>query len=279
MTFLFFKIYKQRAQLVTNFQLLDWRFVPLIIVSIAINYFISSIRWKSLLSIYPNTKNVSVWYLNALYFMGSFFNNFMPTSIGGDVYKVYRLGKKIGNTTDAFSATFMERFTGVISLVLISIISLYKIMGYTVILFVVWFFLAILIGYKILGLVSRKYTKLGKIYTSLSAYNGNWKVWTYSLLTSFVVQLMSILSQYLVFYAIGVKIPIFYALGIFPVINLIGFIIPSLGSFGVQDTAYASLFALIGITAVTSLSASILFHAFRLFTSLIGGLLYLLVKD
>jgi hypothetical protein len=48
----------------------------------------------------------------------------MPTSIGGDVFKVYTLGKKLNNVSDAFSATFMERFTGLISLVFIAIFGL-----------------------------------------------------------------------------------------------------------------------------------------------------------
>ena len=105
--------------LLNNFGLLDKRFIPLLVGLIVANYYVSSIRWKFLL-VHKNSENITVKYLTSLYFIGSFFNNFMPTSMGGDVYKIYALGKKIGNNADAFVATFMERFTGMIALILIS---------------------------------------------------------------------------------------------------------------------------------------------------------------
>ena len=44
-------------------------FIPLIISLIVLNYIISSLRWKSLLSIYPNSEKADGRYLIALYFV------------------------------------------------------------------------------------------------------------------------------------------------------------------------------------------------------------------
>ncbi|MFC1621916.1 lysylphosphatidylglycerol synthase transmembrane domain-containing protein [Patescibacteria group bacterium] len=82
-----------KPMLVENIKLLDLRYVPFIFILIALNYIVGSFRWKALL-IHKNSEHVTVPYLTSLYFIGAFFNNFMPTSVGGDVYKVYRLGKK-----------------------------------------------------------------------------------------------------------------------------------------------------------------------------------------
>ena len=114
--------------LITNFQLLDKRYLPLIFLLIVLNYVVSSIRWKQLLITKDKTtkNNISVRYLTSLYFIGSFFNNFMPTSMGGDVFKIYALGKKIKDNALAFTSTFMERFTGMVVLVLISYFGLVK---------------------------------------------------------------------------------------------------------------------------------------------------------
>ena len=48
----------------------------------------------------------------ALYFSGMFFNMCLPTSIGGDVFRVVGLGRKTGSKTAAFAAVFMDRNIG-----------------------------------------------------------------------------------------------------------------------------------------------------------------------
>ncbi|MFA5775985.1 MAG: lysylphosphatidylglycerol synthase transmembrane domain-containing protein [Patescibacteria group bacterium] len=273
-----FKVDKK--QLIQNISMMNPWFIPLIVGLIVLNYFVSSVRWKKLL-IHSDTSHVSVKYLTSLYFIGSFFNNFMPTSVGGDVYKVVKLGKKLGSTTDAFTATFMERFTGVAALVCISSAALIKLLG----LWGVLIFLAVLagipIGYICLGFASKKIKKLQKIYDSISAYRKSPKVLFIAFLTSFIVQLCSIFAQYFVFASVGAHFSPFYALFIFPLIILASFFIPSINGIGVQDALYIQLIAqpIPGLTADIALSASVLFHLLRLGVSLVGGVLYAFNKD
>ena len=273
-----FKVDKK--QLVQNISMMNPWFIPIIVGLIVLNYFVSSVRWKKLL-IHSDTSRISVRYLTSLYFIGSFFNNFMPTSVGGDVYKVVKLGKKLGNNTDAFTATFMERFTGVVALVCISSGALIKLLG-------IWgglIFLAVLagipIGYIALGFASKRIKKLQKIYASISAYKKVPKVLLFAFLTSFIVQLCSIFAQYFVFMSVGAHFSPFYAMFIFPIIILAGFFIPSLNGIGVQDALYIQLIAqpTPNLTADLALSASVLFHLMRLGVSLVGGVLYAFNKD
>ncbi|MFC1756104.1 YbhN family protein [Patescibacteria group bacterium] len=261
-----------------NVKLLDLRFAPLIVLLIILNYVVGAYRWKSLL-IHNNAEKVSVKYLIYLYFTGAFFNNFMPTTVGGDVYKVFKLGKKIDNTVDAFSATFMERFTGVIALVFISVVSLVQLLGMWGVILLVGFFISIIVGYLALGFLSNKYDKLTKIYNSISAYRGKPKVLWWAFITSFAIQLFSIFTQYFIFLALGIPLPIVYSLFIFPVITLAGFFIPSLNGVGVQDALFMKFFITVGVAAPISLSASIIYHLFRLSVSLIGGVFYAMGKD
>ena len=74
--------------LIGNFSNFQPIYAVLIVLCLVLNYVVSSIRWKGLL-IHEGGNKVSVWYLTRLYFVGSFFNNFLPTSIGGDVYKIF----------------------------------------------------------------------------------------------------------------------------------------------------------------------------------------------
>ena len=267
-----------KTQLIENIKLLNWLYVPFILLFIILNYVIGAFRWKKML-IFKNTEHVKVNYLVNLYFIGSFFNNFMPTSIGGDVYKVFKLGKKIHNTTDAFTSTFMERFSGVFVLMLVSIFGLVNNYGAWVILIFIFFIACFFIGIKFLDLVSRKIIGLRKMYDSLMTYKGQNRVISYALFTSIFVQILAIATHYLMFLAIGVKLPVFYSLFIFPIITLAGFFIPSLNGLGVQDALYMQMFAVVGVPTEISLSASILYHLSRLTVSLIGGILYALGKD
>ena len=210
-----------KNELITNFKLLDWRYLPLMILTIIVHYIISSFRWKSLL-IHENSHKISRWYLFKLYFVGAFFNNFMPTSIGGDVYKVYRLGKDIDDPFMGFSSVFTERFTGIMMLFLIGLLSLSKHLGWGVLVLLIWVISGFIIGFNVLRILSKKIKPLKKLYDALSVYKDHPKVLIVAMITSLAIQFLSISTQYLTFMALGVKLNIFDALMFFPLILLQG---------------------------------------------------------
>ena len=202
--FLYFKVDKQ--SLVATISKVNLAYAPIILGLLVMNYFISSVRWKSLLL--ESNNKVSVWYLTSLYFIGSFFNNFMPTSIGGDVYKIFRLSKKLGDSSRGFSSTFMERFTGVVVLGFISIFGLTHYIGSYVILVVIAAIAGIFIGLKFLKVISKKFPKIKKYSDSLYSYRHHRSVVIWALVTSLIVQLCSIFTQYFIFMALGVRLPL-----------------------------------------------------------------------
>lgn len=268
-----------KKQFVENVLKVNPFYIPPILGLIALNYLISSIRWRYLLT--ENKDKVSLFYLVRLYFEGSFFNNFMPTSIGGDVYKFLKLKQKLNNATVAFVSTFMERFTGVIALVIISSGALIKILGVWGVLIFWAVIFSIPAGYITLSFLSTKINKFQKIYNAIKSYINYPKVLVIALITSFLVQLCSIATQYLIFVSIGGTFSFFYALFIFPVIILASFFIPSLNGMGVQDALYIQLIAQPNpnISDSLALSASILYHLARLLVSLVGGISYAVNKE
>jgi len=268
-----------KNELIKNFKLLDWRFIPLIFLLIIFHYIVSSFRWKALL-VHKEAKDVSPLYLFYLYFTGAFFNNFMPTSVGGDVYKMYKLSKKIDSTAIGFSSVFTERFTGIVMLALIALLSLSKNLGFGVLVLVLCLVMGVYLGLYVLMLLSKTKIKFfKKIYDALIIYKSYPKVLSIAMFSSVIVQVLSILTQYFTFMAIGIKLPIFYSFLAFPVITPAGFFIPSLNGYGVQDALYMSMFSLVGVPTETAFSASIIYHLSRLGVSLIGGVLYALGKD
>lgn len=283
-------------ELLENTRLLDYRYAIFVPIFIAIHYFIGGFRWKQLL-LSEEAKNVPTKYLINLYFIGAFFNNFMPTSIGGDVYKMYQLGRKIKDNAVGFSSTFVERFTGMASLVLISYFGLLKTMPFwvnllpveiqtnslLVILFKIalfsGFWVAAIIGFLSLNILAKKIGLFRKIRDSLLVYKDAKKALFIAFLTSFLIQIFSILPQYFVFLSLGLEVPFTYAIFVLPLIAFAGFFIPSLNGFGVQDALYMSFLGMVGVSGSMALSASLLYHFARLLVSLIGGVLYALGKS
>ncbi len=280
-----------KESFVENLRLMDLWYAPFILLFIILNYVVGAFRWKQLL-IYKEAEDVPVGYLVNLYFIGSFFNNFMPTSVGGDAYKMYQLGRKIGDSAKGISSTFMERFTGIIALVVISYVGLVRTLSFWVellpdsfrenSLLVLGFKLALFVGFWIaaaggffsLSILAKKSSFFKKINDAILSYKSEKKVLFVAFLTSFVVQFLSIFTQYFIFLALGVKIPIFYAFFVFPVITLAGFFIPSINGLGVQDVLYISFMGQVGVSESLAISASVLYHLSRLVISLIGGVLY-----
>lgn len=58
-----------------------------------------------------------------VYFTGMFFNMCLPTSIGGDVWRVVGLGRKTGSKSGAVASVFMDRNVGLAALLVIGLIA------------------------------------------------------------------------------------------------------------------------------------------------------------
>jgi uncharacterized protein (TIRG00374 family) len=264
----------------------DLNLVLVAILLVIINYVFSSIRWYFLLL---EKQRPPIIYMIKLYFVGSFFNNFLPTSIGGDAYKIYKLGEKIASKTNAFTATFLERFIGMFALIIISLYGYLTFSGVEVLSFVIIFILGFL-AFFLFMIFYPKYTykpaKLSKffeiidrIHLSFLRYKNHKKIIFYSLLSSFVIQIASIFTQYFVFLSLSTQIPLNYAFFAFPLIFLSGYAIPSVNSLGSQEILYTTFFTNLGVPIGTIISASFLYHFVRLVVSLIGAYYYINDKE
>jgi uncharacterized protein (TIRG00374 family) len=66
----------------------------------------------------------SLWSMAKINFVAAFFNLFLPSTIGGDTIKVTKLAATEKSTQRSLAKVFADRFYGVISILMISIVSL-----------------------------------------------------------------------------------------------------------------------------------------------------------
>jgi glycosyltransferase 2 family protein len=93
--------------------------VLLVIIAFAVQLAVSSWKWQWALRIHE--LNFPYAFLTRVLVIGFFLNNFLPTSIGGDAYRVYRTLPPTPPKSRAISAVLLERVVGLVALLLLGL--------------------------------------------------------------------------------------------------------------------------------------------------------------
>jgi uncharacterized protein (TIRG00374 family) len=76
-------------------------------------------RWQLLLRV--KNMPVGLGRLTRYYLVGFFFNNFMPSSIGGDITRILNVSSHGHTISESFSCVFVERLVGFLAMAVLSI--------------------------------------------------------------------------------------------------------------------------------------------------------------
>ncbi|MBN2241351.1 MAG: flippase-like domain-containing protein [Acidobacteria bacterium] len=253
-------------------------------------------RWRMLMR--PLMPVMSVPRLLGIYCMGMFFNLALPTIVGGDVVKVYYTGKPTKSYAQSFAATFMDRDTGLFSMLAIACTAtlLYPVSvpGIPVSLIIRCAFIAFLIGNIFIfvpGMHSRLTKSLrrmrldgiaGKIDTVSAAFQIVGKrpsVLAGSVAISLINQFLYIAVVWFISRGLRLEVPFFYFLTFVPVITLVSMIPVSLNGLGLREYAFMSLFGGIGIAPASCIALGLFTSVIILLSSLPGGIVYIVYRN
>lgn len=90
-------------------------FILIALLLIAIGFIISALRWQILLK--AQHIDISKFQLIKYYLVGSFFNNFLPTTIGGDIMRTYDVSKTSKSLAQSFAVIIVERLSGLFAMI------------------------------------------------------------------------------------------------------------------------------------------------------------------
>ncbi len=246
------------------------------IILMIIGTYMSATRWRIILL--TSKKDVSAKSLFMFYVKGYFYNNFLPTQMGGDLYKSVALGKKINDQSISLFSVFMDRFGGLLILLTMSLFGLASLQGIGgVFVGSILFIVGLLLYFPILKIFSKKIKFLRKFLEASEMLVGHKKYAALIILFSFLVQLFSFAMVYVLFMGFGINLPFIAVIAYMPLAAL-SLLIPSFNGFGTQELVYSSLFSTVGVTPEISIAVSVLVHAIRLLMSLVGGVLILAGK-
>jgi len=255
---------------------------------------ISAVRWTVLarpLSIATPFKDLVKYY-----FIGMFFNLFAPSTVGGDVSRVYYLvrddaahakGRAVP-TMHAAMSVLMDRAIGMVVLVWLGAAGLLLFPHYavppTVRLVTLWlasgFVVVVLLAPLLRSLLPEdSHPIVVKLRLVLHSYRLQWRALAVAGLLSLVVHLIQSWMHVVMGRALGLDLPFAFCLIVYPLVGTFAAIPVSLNGLGLREGGYIYLFAVIGIGTEQGIAFGLLLFLIVALDSLIGGLLFLLQKS
>ena len=271
--------------------------LPYVVLLLMISFFmitISCIKWK----LFLRTRNfhISLTRLIMLYLIGYFFNNFLPTSVGGDIARSLVLGSHIRSNQDAFGSVFLERFTGSLALLVLAqcaffvnvrLVQLPEI-GFFLILITLASSAIILLLFSIRtqAFFSKIFTrwlpkafktKIESVLEVVYFFRTQPVVLTKAMAISFLFHIMTIINTWVVCLALDISsIAILDLSVIVPIILLISMAPISINAIGVWEGAFVFFFSAIGVPPSNALSIALVLRAKTLLFAIFGGFLFAL---
>lgn len=220
------------------------------------------------------------------YFKGTFFNQGLPTSIGGDAIRVLDVARLGHRKREAFYGVAIDRGLGLVGLLLLNLLAnalepdllphgVFLTINTLVILGLVGF--VVLYGLRRIDLLKRwQITRLfHHISRHLAQVLSDWRSVGIQLSLSLAIHLFSIIAIFLIGRSVEMEFDLLTFAVIVPPVILLTLIPVSLAGWGVREGAMIGLFTLIGADKTVVLSMSILYGVVLIVSSLPGLHVYL----
>jgi len=254
----------------------------------------SAVRWTALARPLGFTTPFSE--MLRYYLIGMFFNLFAPSTVGGDVSRVYYLVKdeeahaqgRAVTTVHAAMSVLMDRGIGMVVLVWLGAAGLLLFPEYVVPSAVRSVTLLLALGFLIVGLLTPLLRRVlpedghqlvTKLRLALRSYRMHWRALGVAALLSVVVHLVQSWMHVIMGLALGLNLPFSYCIIVYPLVGTFAAIPISVNGLGLREGGYVFLLAVIGIGTEKSVAFGILIFLVVVLDSLLGGLLFLLQKS
>jgi glycosyltransferase 2 family protein len=240
---------------------------------------LSAWRWQILSR--PFGFERTVRQMASYYFIGMFFNLVLPTSVGGDVIRAWRLDGGSGRRLAAFAAVFLDRFSGLCVLLGLACLGV-ACYPATLPPWVVWFVLGttacavlgIALAPWLAGLGARVVRPLGKVRTALQTLQRP-RLLAVSTALSLGVQAANVVLVMFVGWGLGADIPIGYYWILVPSVSLLAMLPASINGYGLRERATILFLAPLGVAQTTAVALALAWTGVFLAASLLGGLVTL----
>ncbi|WP_299616634.1 lysylphosphatidylglycerol synthase transmembrane domain-containing protein [Pelagibius sp.] len=228
----------------------------------------------------------------ALMFIGSFFTQMLPTSVGGDAVRIWQLSRHGVAMDRAFIGVMLERISGLLALVLMVVggvlwlgeamdppilrsLLLASLPGLLAVLLLLSCFDRLPPRLQDLPLLGQGLRLLADMAADTRRLLLTPGLSAILLLLSAAAQLGSVLAFYFLAQGLGLDLDVTAALAVVPAIILITFLPVSFAGWGVREGASMVMLGAVGLGADQAVALSVLFGLASILAGLPGCLLWL----
>jgi len=235
--------------------------------------------------------------LRRLYFIGLFFNNFLPANIGGDAYKIVDLGRQYHQPLKVFCATLLDRLLGLSALTLLALlvaatalildIPLTNLVWLLVaVLLLLWLVLGLLLSRRIgprlppllerLGM-RRLAPRVARVVCEFHLYRAHPGRLIAIFFFSLAVQFLRILTHVVVGLGLGIALDVGQMVQLFVLVPMlaISLTLPiTINGIGLRESVSAQLLTFTGLSAAIVVALEVVAYFVQVIFSLYGGLLF-----
>ncbi|MBN1406518.1 MAG: flippase-like domain-containing protein [Calditrichaceae bacterium] len=255
---------------------------------------IMSTRWQVILRGYGYDTRWGK--LFGYYLIGMFFNNFLPSTIGGDVIRVIKVVDDVQNKSSALASVIIERLMGVAATLFLAFLSLLVLWQefHNPRLLYISGFLFLVIALFFFGLIRNrpfKYLvrifdtikwfnigeKFNRVFEAIHYFQKRRRILAYAFIYSLFSQAGFVIMNYALAHALKIEISLTY-LFLVVMVTFIITILPSINGIGIREFGFISLLSRVGVSNATALSLSFMNLIIPMIISLSGAVLFVLQK-
>ncbi|MGB0696542.1 MAG: lysylphosphatidylglycerol synthase transmembrane domain-containing protein [Rhodospirillaceae bacterium] len=243
-------------------------------------------RWRLVLSVHGEGIPLRAAWYNVM--LGLFFNQALPSTIGGDAARVWDARRENLTLTMAARTVLVDRIVGFVGLMAFCAVGLPYLylkaedprvaLGIFILIGGGLVVLAILLAFRHMPHKFRR----GPIKVAVALSDTSWRCMATPGLTrkmlfySVLPQIKDVLVLWVLIIAIGADATLWQVALIFPAVTFAATIPISVGGWGLREGAMVLAFGLIAMPGEDALAASLLFGLTTLVTGLIGGAVWVL---
>ena len=266
-------------------------YLAVVLVAYLATQLISALRWAVLaraVGFEKPLREFAVYYL-----IGMFFNLFAPSTVGGDVGRVYYLassgpgskGKSwIGWTATALSTVIADRAVGMAVLIWVATAALLVFPAYEIPLpirtLTFGLGLGLLLGWLLLPfiyhLLRRAIQPLGEgLRIAVETYISKPRVVSKCMGLSVIIHFSQAVLHVLLGWALDLQIPWSYSFILYPLVGAFSAIPISLNGIGLREGGYLFMLQRINVSAEKALAFSLLWFMVGVLDSMVGGIVFI----
>lgn len=263
-----------------------------------VGLFLSSVRWKILLK--AQNIDSKLRFLFQSYLVATFFNHFLPSTVGGDSIRTFDSWKLGENKEKAFAVVVLDRFLGLLTLLIFAIISIIlspdiakvvpNIHLWMIILsfgaaIIIWFILSPPMNFfkqlkeKKNGIVGIVAGLIHKVDVAFSKFSDKKESLLFAFLLSFLLQFNVVLYYYGISFALGLNVTFIDFFLIVPLTIFITMIPISFNGLGLRENALFLFLSPFGVLQTQAIAFAWIEYSMLLVLGTIGGTVYMLRKS